>query len=240
MQIGRGASESKTEYLFFPPLQFFQRLEKTNAAACTIQQAFRRPQQAHAVACIVAQHTPQDQVPTIPVLSLSPSTASFPIGCSVIVASSHPQHVNTYGSVIRHPAKFVIFAPENCSQGESIRILPTSLILAPPLSTPSPPPRRDEARTQDRIAISDGAEEDQTRTQGQRELDNISFDALPKTANFPVHDGYVGPQIGMNPKPILGLPDLETDSGSPRPHSGIPVPIWGPRFECRSNLGTKP
>jgi hypothetical protein len=51
---------------------------------------------------------------------------------------------------------------------------------------------------------------------------------------------YVGPQIGMNPKPILGLPDLETDSGSPRSDMGIPVPIWGPRFECCSNLGTKP
>jgi hypothetical protein len=107
-----------------PPPQFFQRLEKTNAASCTIQQAFRRPQRAHTVACIVAQHTPQDQVPTTPVLSLSPSTASFPIICRVIVASSHPQHVSTYGAVIRHTAKFVIFAPENCSQGESIRILP--------------------------------------------------------------------------------------------------------------------
>ena len=48
------------------------------------------------------------------------------------------------------------------------------------------------------------------------------------------------PQIGMNLKPILGLPDLETNSGSPRSDMGIPVPIWGPRFECRSNLGTKP
>jgi hypothetical protein len=32
---------------------------------------------------------------------------------------------------------------------------------------------------------------------------------------------YVGPQIGMNPKLILGLPDLETDSGSPRSDMGI-------------------
>ena len=58
--------------------------------------------------------------------------------------------------------------------------------------TPSPPPpRRDEARTQDRIAISDDAEEDQIRTQGQRERDNISYDTLPETANFPLSDGYV-------------------------------------------------
>jgi hypothetical protein len=33
---------------------------------------------------------------------------------------------------------------------------------------------------------------------------------------------YVGPQIGMNPKPILGLPDLETNSGSPRSDMGSP------------------
>ncbi len=173
-----------------PPPQFFQRLEKTNITACTIQRAFRRAQRAHAVACIVAQHAPQDQVPTIPVLSLSPLTASFPIGCRIIVASSHLQHANTYGVVTRHTTKFVIFAPKNCSQ-ESICILPMSLILAPPLATPSPPPCRDEARTQDRTAISDDAEEDQTRTHGQQEQDNISYDALPETANFPVSDGYV-------------------------------------------------
>jgi hypothetical protein len=51
---------------------------------------------------------------------------------------------------------------------------------------------------------------------------------------------YVGPQIGMKTIPILGVPDLEINSGSPRIGMGIPVPIWGPRFECRSNLGTKP
>jgi hypothetical protein len=165
-------------------------LEKTNVAACTIQRAFRRAQRAHAVSCIVAQHAPQDQVPTIPVLSLSQSTVSFPIGCRVIIASSHPQHANTYGVVTRHTTKFVMIAPKNCSR-ESIRILPKSMILAPPLANPSPPPCRDEARTQDCIAILDDAEEDQTRTQGQRERDNISYDALPETANFPVSDGYI-------------------------------------------------
>ena len=91
---------------------------------------------------------------------------------------------------MQHTAKFVTFTPGNCSQ-ESIHILPKLLVLAPPLATPSPPPRRDEAKTQDRIAISDGAEEDQTRTQGQQEQDNISYDAFPETANFPLSDGYV-------------------------------------------------
>ena len=107
-----------------PPPQFFQRLEETNVAASTIQRAFRRAQRAHAVACIVAQHAFQDQVPTIPVLPLSPSTASFPIGCHVIVALSHPQHANTYGVVTHHTAKFVTFAPKDCSL-ESICISPS-------------------------------------------------------------------------------------------------------------------
>ena len=49
----------------------------------------------------------------------------------------------------------------------------------------------------------------------------------------------VSPQIEMNPKPILGLPDFEINSGSPHTDSGIPVLVWGPRVECRSNLGMK-
>ena len=114
----------------------------------------------------------------------------FPIRCRFIVASSHPKHTNTYGVVTRHTAKFVTFAPKDCSR-ESIRILSKSLILAPLSATSSSPLRRGEARTQDRIALSDGAEEDQTRTQGQQEQDNIAYDALPETTNFPVSDGYV-------------------------------------------------
>jgi hypothetical protein len=47
----------------------------------------------------------------------------------------------------------------------------------------------------------------------------------------------VGPQIGMNPIPILGLPDLEYRQIPTHNDSGIPVPIWGPHFECRSKIG---
>jgi len=155
----------------------------------TIQLAFRRAQRTHAAAYIVV-HAPQDQAPTIPVLSLPPLTVCFPIGCRIIVASSHPQHANTYGVVMQHTAKFVTFAPEDCFQ-ESIRILPKSLILAPPLATPSLPLCQGEARTQDRIALLDGTEEDQTRTQGQREQDNVAYDSLPKATSFPVSHGYV-------------------------------------------------
>jgi len=32
---------------------------------------------------------------------------------------------------------------------------------------------------------------------------------------------HVGPKMGMNPIPILGLPDLEINSGSPRIGMGI-------------------
>ena len=45
---------------------------------------------------------------------------------------------------------------------------------------------------------------------------------------------YVGPQIGMNPKPILGLPDLETDSGSPRSDMGIAFLVFF--FQSRTRL----
>jgi len=60
----------------------------------------------------------------------------------------------------------------------------------------------------------------------------------PNTQTQKPRSIVVGPQIGMNPIPILGCPDLEINLGSPRIDMGIPVPIWGPRFECRSNLGT--
>jgi len=41
----------------------------------------------------------------------------------------------------------------------------------------------------------------------------------------------------MNPKPILGLPDLEYWHIPTHTNMGIPIPIWGPHFECRFNLG---
>ena len=58
-------------------------------------------------------------------------------------------------------------------------------------------------------------------------------------------NAYVGPQIRMNPKPILGLPDLETDLGSPRSDSGIPVLIVLMPFQfgdetLKSQIGTNP
>ena len=42
---------------------------------------------------------------------------------------------------------------------------------------------------------------------------------------------YVGPQIGMNPKPILGLPDLEINSGCPHTDMGIAFLVF---FQSRT------
>ncbi len=41
----------------------------------------------------------------------------------------------------------------------------------------------------------------------------------------------VGPQIVMNPKPILALTDLESDSGSPRSYMGIAILVF---FQSRT------
>jgi hypothetical protein len=48
-------------------------------------------------------------------------------------------------------------------------------------------------------------------------------------------DVYVTPQIGMIPKLVWGCPRFGM---SPHIDMGIPIPIWGPYFECRSNLVT--
>jgi hypothetical protein len=40
-------------------------------------------------------------------------------------------------------------------------------------------------------------------------------------------DLYVGPQIGMNPESLWGLPNLEYCQIPTQTDSGIPVPIWG-------------
>ncbi len=53
----------------------------------------------------------------------------------------------------------------------------------------------------------------------------------------PIDNIYVGPQIGMNPILVWGLPDLEYWHIPTHTDMGIPIPIWGPHFECRSNLG---
>jgi hypothetical protein len=76
--------------------------------------------------------TPQDQqapYPTTVTYLLSPT--SFPIGCRVAAAPSHTKYTNTNGTVIRHTAKFVEFAPGNCPPN-TIHILHKSLTITFP------------------------------------------------------------------------------------------------------------
>jgi hypothetical protein len=187
MHIGCGALESKTECLFFPPPQFFQRLERTNAADSTIQHAFQRTRHAH-FACAATQENPQDQLPTASSIALLKPPTSFPTGCHVIVSSSHPKHAKKTSLVTRHTAKFVTFAPNDCPQCR-IRILPRLLTIASPLKIAPPAFCRGKA-TQNRIALLD-TDENQARAQEQKERKNAAYDKLPETANFPVADGHV-------------------------------------------------
>ncbi len=63
MHIGRGNSESKTKCVFFPPPQFFQHLERTNAAASTFQHAFRWSNQANFRCIAVQEPSPRSSTP---------------------------------------------------------------------------------------------------------------------------------------------------------------------------------
>jgi hypothetical protein len=186
MHIGRGSSESKTECVFFPPPQFFQRLERSNDAASMIQRAFRQAQHTrNAYSALEHAHRAR-KPPTSNALTLLPE--NFPIGSHVTVVSSHPKHANTIGVVTRHTAKFVALSPVDSPQ-DRIRILPQSLILVPPPAVVPPKPRNSRT-TQRCVALLD-TEDDQSQTQG-RERDNDAYDKLPETAKFHVADGYVG------------------------------------------------
>jgi hypothetical protein len=186
MHIGRGDSESKTECAFFPPPQFFQRLEQSNNAASMIQRAFRRTQCTRNTSSAL-EHTHQAQSPPVPnALTLLP--ANFPIGCHVTDVLSHQKHANTTGVVTRHTKKFVTFSPVDSPQ-DRIRILPRSLLLMPPpAGAPTKP--HNSRMNQRRIPLSD-TEDDQSRTHGQKERKDDTYDKLPETANFHVADGYV-------------------------------------------------
>ena len=175
-------SESKTECIFFSPPQFFQCLERTNTAATTIQRAFRRKHHAHS-GHIAPEEPPQDQQAPSPttVIHNALSPTSFPIGCRVAVMPSHVKHANTNGTVTQHMAKFVEFVPDNC-HSNTISILPKSLTITPPppvTSTP-PAPCPNKAPRQ-RIALH-ATDNNQTRTPGQQEQDNIAYDNLSETA----------------------------------------------------------
>ena len=93
MHIGRGSSESKTECVFFPPPQFFQRLERSNDAASMIQRAFWQAQHTRNTYSALEHAHQAQNPPASNALMLLP--ANFPIVSHVTVVSSHPKHANS-------------------------------------------------------------------------------------------------------------------------------------------------
>ena len=169
MHIGRGSLESKTECVFFPPPQFFQRLERSNDAASIIQHAFWRAQCTRTAYSATLEHAHQAQTPpTSNALTLLP--ANFPIGSHVTVVSSHPKQANAVGVVSRHTAKFVTFSPVDSPQ-DRIRILPQLLLLVPlPAVVPLKPCNSRMAKRRTTLSYTT---DDQSWMQGQTERGRI-------------------------------------------------------------------
>jgi len=115
MHIGRGASPSITECVFFLPPQFFQHAQCRNTAATLIQRAFRHAHTSTHPHQLIKQPAPSSTSPT-----------DFPIGCRVVVASSHPTHAGKGGTVCKLTKTFVMFS-SNDNPTNIIRILPKSL-----------------------------------------------------------------------------------------------------------------
>jgi hypothetical protein len=184
MHIGRGTSESKTECVFFPPPQFFQRLDHQHAAARTIQRAFHHTRRIH-----VSLDTHDD--PPVPLHALAPSLLPehFTIGSRVAVVPHHPRHGNKHGTVTNHTAKFVTFSPDASLNSQS-RILPKSVLSLPPPRTSRPThPARGARHGPVALPAAHNVEPHNYRKQQNR--DNDAYDKLPKTATIPVADGYV-------------------------------------------------
>jgi hypothetical protein len=163
MHIGRGTSPSKTECVFFPSPQFFQHKQCRDTAAILIQRNYRRTHMD------THPHPPLDQLTSRPT-----SPEDFPIGCRVMVTSSHPTHADKGGTVCKLTKKFVIFNPDD-SPTKSIRILPKSLATHQP-------------NRQQRINPA-GNEDD--HDPGQTEREHAMYDKLDETQDFPVADGVV-------------------------------------------------
>jgi hypothetical protein len=98
----------------------------------------------------------------------------FPIGCRVVVASSHPTHAGKGGTVCKLSQKFVFFIPDENST-DIIRILPKSL------SAYHPDGRRK----------INSADNDDKHDPGQTECEHTMYDQLNKTQDFPIADCFV-------------------------------------------------
>ena len=163
MHIGRGKTPSKTECVFFPPPQFFQHAQRDEAAATLIQRTYRRTHPTVRSYQLAEQPAPS-----------STCTTDFPIGCHVVVASSHKKHANKAGIVCKLTKKFVFFTPDT-SPTEVIRILPKTLA----------------AYNNDGRRIINSTDDDEDPDQGRTEREHTMYDKLKETQDFPVADGTV-------------------------------------------------
>ena len=98
-----------------PPPQFFQHTQHCNAAASLLQCAFRHTSTSTHPHQLIEHPAPSSNSPT-----------DFPIGCLVVVASSHPTHASKGGTVCKLTKKFVMISPDD-TPTDVIRILPKSL-----------------------------------------------------------------------------------------------------------------
>jgi hypothetical protein len=162
MHIGRETSLSKTKCIFSPP-QLFQQAQRRNAAAGLIQ--------------CVPHHASTSTHPHQLIKQPAPSSNSpkdFPVGCRIVVASSHPAHANKGGTVCRLTQKYVMFSPDN-TPTDIICILPKSLATYHP-------------KGQQRI---NSADNDDKHDPGQTKCKHAIYDKLDETQNFPVAVGFV-------------------------------------------------
>jgi hypothetical protein len=145
------------------PPQFFQHAQCNDAAATLIQRAFCRTHPTTRPYQLIEQPAPSWTCPT-----------AFPIGCHVVVASSHPSHAGKAGTVCKLTKKSVFFTP-NENPTDIICILPKSLAAYAP----------DGRRT------INSANDDDEDDPGQTEHEHAMYDRLDKTQDFAVADGFV-------------------------------------------------
>jgi hypothetical protein len=145
-----------------PPPQFFQRMQRRNAAASLIQRIFRRAYTGTRPLQLIEHPTLSSNSPT-----------DFSIGCRVVVASSHPTHASKGGTVCKLTKKFIMFSPDD-TPTDIIRILPKSLAAYHP-------------NGRQRINSVDDNDE---HNPGQTEREHAIYDKLDKTQNFPITDGF--------------------------------------------------
>ena len=153
----------KNRMQLHPPPQVFQHAQRHDAAAGLIQRPFRRAYTSTHPHQLVKQPAPSSNSPT-----------DFPIGCRVVVASSHPTHTSKGGTVHNLTKKFVLFSPDD-NPTDIICILPKSLAAYHP----------------DGRRRINSADDDDEHYPGQTEREHAIYNQLDETQDFPITDSFV-------------------------------------------------